>query len=459
MEFYNYEVADKEYAISEYNNLKIGDIIWAKRYANEEEMEQIAEGHRVGPYVVVENSEKGLKCLYSTSSPQKIKFLYYTTSTLENNKPTNICLTKTAVITLDRFIKKAGSLSEDDIKGLYKKINMVKHNGVFIDVFAPHIPLEKGDIIFYLNNLYLIIDENKNKLTCIELNLNQESFDFALQIGDNTYHGNVSKTKEIYNSGSLTRYYFINHDALYKIVNLRNQHLEYLQQKNEIQRGSLVKFNDKLYYIYGEIGNQWQAFSVGVEYDEELCCLIIDQKKFYTNFLDLVTIEKNQNNFQVLTLASEREIQNIKDSKKRYQKEKQKSKKPKSNKFKPPLKKPNIQSGSVIKLENTTKGNMYVVVLRLQEEVIVARLDKLIEGEYVFNSFLIKQIEFVREFENFDLKAALLKLKKCSNKYISNVKLYNMICSLDNKPESSDNNSHDKPEEGYTKKLTPPSND
>lgn len=457
MEFYNYEVADREYAISEYNNLKIGDIIWAKRYSNEEEMERIAEGHRVGPYVVIEKDERGLKCLYTTSTPQKMQFLYYTISTLENNKPTNICLTKNAFITLDRFIKKAGSLSEDDVKGLYKKINLAKHNGIFVDVFAPYIPLEKGDVLLSRSNLYLIIDEEENRLTCIGLNSNRKTFDFSLNIDDQTLYACVNNTKEIYNNGSLARFNFVDNETLYKIINLRNQYLEYLQQKNEIQRGSLVKFNDKLYYIYGEIGNQWQAFSVDIEYDEELCCLIIDQEKFYTNFLDLFTIEKKQNNVQVLTLASEREIQNIKDSKKRYQKEKQKSKKPKSNKFKPPLKKPNIQSGSIIKFENTTKGNMYVVVLRLQEEVIVARLDKLIEGEYVFNSFLIKQIEFVGEFENFDLKAALLKLKKCSNKYISNVKLYNMICSLDNKPESSDNNSHDKPEEGHTKKLEQPS--
>lgn len=39
-------------------DLKAGDLVWAKRYNTEEEMLEIEEGHREGPYIVIYRDKK-----------------------------------------------------------------------------------------------------------------------------------------------------------------------------------------------------------------------------------------------------------------------------------------------------------------------------------------------------------------------------------------------------------------
>ena len=58
------ETCDMDFELANF-----GDIIWAKRYKNEENMLSIPEGHREGPYVVIENRGNYLVCLYCSSHP------------------------------------------------------------------------------------------------------------------------------------------------------------------------------------------------------------------------------------------------------------------------------------------------------------------------------------------------------------------------------------------------------
>lgn len=51
----------------EYKNLKRLDIIWAKRYNNKKERNDIELGHREGSYIVVGKDKNNLLCLYGTS--------------------------------------------------------------------------------------------------------------------------------------------------------------------------------------------------------------------------------------------------------------------------------------------------------------------------------------------------------------------------------------------------------
>ena len=52
-----------------YEQISVGDIIWAKRYNNEEEKELIPEGHREGPFIVLAKQDEKLFCAQGTSLP------------------------------------------------------------------------------------------------------------------------------------------------------------------------------------------------------------------------------------------------------------------------------------------------------------------------------------------------------------------------------------------------------
>lgn len=41
-----------------FSSLKVGDIVWARRYANEEEKNKIESGHLVSPFIIIKKLRK-----------------------------------------------------------------------------------------------------------------------------------------------------------------------------------------------------------------------------------------------------------------------------------------------------------------------------------------------------------------------------------------------------------------
>ena len=68
--------------------LKVGDIVWARRYRNEKEKNKIDKGHREGPCVVIKKDSNKVYVLNCTSNPHlevKWKLIFYPLSKLEYN--------------------------------------------------------------------------------------------------------------------------------------------------------------------------------------------------------------------------------------------------------------------------------------------------------------------------------------------------------------------------------------
>ena len=60
--------------------LNVGDIIWAKRYKNDEEKSRIKMGHQESPYVIIKKSKGKVYALQFTSNPHweiQWKMAYY----------------------------------------------------------------------------------------------------------------------------------------------------------------------------------------------------------------------------------------------------------------------------------------------------------------------------------------------------------------------------------------------
>lgn len=455
---------------SEYENLNIGDIIFAKRYTSEEDMLKIPEGHREGPYLVVGKYNSMPICLYISGNPPKNKFFSHKTLELNNknyflNKCSYVHITNRSYISKDRYIEKIDYLTEEDKRILFKKHEIIQRTNKYsrIKLDLPTIPLEPGDIITYGYDFYLIIAEINNKYHCIKMSKEKFESEFYIVIEGEKYYLDFDNPIIYSKLLEPLRENFIDNRILHNVLAIQRQRIEYLKHKYKISRGSLIRINDIFYYVYGEIGNEWLAFSVTNQESDVLCPLTIGNEFYYTDFSNNTTIPKNTEGIEVINLANDKEMKNIKDSKKSYKKNFQKKelKKQKSqiinSSDNQKIKKPEIESGCLVKIANTDSNTiyLYLVIIRDQDEIITIRYDKYLQGEYTLNKFYIEQIEKYSTSKNFNLKQVLTDIKEIAKGYINKERLKKLINSLENENFNNDTESQTQQVPKLIKKLTP----
>ena len=275
-EFDNYEYID------EYDKLEVGDIIFARRYVTEEEMLEIPDGHRIGPYVVIGKENDEFICLYVSGTPSKYDPYYNATLSLDEknydlSKTSYVYLTKYAYISKDRFIKKIGYLNEMDMRTLFRKLDVINKKELLndININISYIPLEIGDIFLDNGLLYLIICENEKSFQCINLKDTRRNSDYYIYLDNIKYYFNFNNIINYSKILEPIRHNILDSKSLHNLLIKYREHLNLLKQKLEIHRGSLISINDKYYYVYGEISNLWMAFEVMIKSDENLCSIII----------------------------------------------------------------------------------------------------------------------------------------------------------------------------------------
>jgi len=107
--------------------LNVGDIIWARRYKNEEEKNRIKIGHQESPFVVIKKNRKKVYGLQCTSNPhQEIqwKMIYYPLGRFNYNMQKNsyINCIKEYELKEIQFVETIGYLSEYDLNQLKKQL-------------------------------------------------------------------------------------------------------------------------------------------------------------------------------------------------------------------------------------------------------------------------------------------------------------------------------------------------
>ena len=396
-------------------------------------MLKIPTGHREGPYLVIEKNNDKLICLYISSCAPSNKHFSNKIFELNNqnyflDKNSFIHITKQAIISIERFIKKIDYLTKEDQKNLFKKYEIIHRKTPVSKKVEniPYIPLDAGDIISNKDEYYLIISEDNINYQCIKLIKNQPQLEFYIIIDKIKYYLDFD---HIINYSKLLepiRNNFINNKTLLNILEMQRQRLKYLNQKNNISRGSLIIINEIYYYIYGEIGNEWLAFSILDKQNEELCQIEIGQNKYYTDFSTELKISKKENNIELIDLATDTQIEKIKNIKKSHIKNLQKKNK-KATQKQPILTKKEIQRGSIVKIINADKSHPYIVLTRNQDELITIMYDKHLEGKYYFQILYINQVEDISNIENSELKQIFYNIKDITNGYISKSKIKQLI--------------------------------
>ena len=302
----------KEENKSNIKTLKVGDIIWAKRYADEEEKNLIEKGHQMGPFIVLKTMDDNVLCSAGKSTLPKEEYsnMYININNSNLYKKTYFKLKDFVSINDNTFIRKIGSITDNELNKLFSKIKYLNKRSIVNDL---NFPLQVGDIINYKNIYYIILDKEDSNIFCLPIKkkYNKESVSSFKDV-------NFSSIIKLNTLSNINYVSTISDGILINLLKRQNQYLKSINNRTIAQRGSVVKYNDEYYYIYGENGSDWLLFKIFKDEKNSYDKIVINDNIFYTIYEDEAINKKSIES--ALMLAYDDQIEDIKQKKKTYKK-------------------------------------------------------------------------------------------------------------------------------------------
>ena len=159
------------------------------------------------------------------------------------------------------------------------------------------------------------MDVISDKISCIELD-KEKLLDTNV---DYDYFKGLNYEKLVcldYDYNNITYINSLPVNTFLSILKKQKEKLEYSKRKNIVQRGSVVEYNNKILYIYGEEGKNYLMYEMSNDNLGNYDSVIINAKKYYTNYEPIVVSKLED--FVIIDLATLKEIDNIKNKKKLY---------------------------------------------------------------------------------------------------------------------------------------------
>lgn len=303
--------------------LNVGDIIWTKRYRNDEEKNKIKKGHQESPYVVIKKSKGKVYALQCTSNPHgenKWKMAYYPLGKLNYKMKKNSFINCMVVYELKeiQFVEMIGHLNDVDLNQLKKQLYILKNSDFKV---KPNIEKKYldfkigiGDVILYNGDRYYIDSIKGRSYEVYRLRKHSKASD-RLLIGNKYYSfifRNIEKIKirskydlvDTFNTGEI------------EIINKYKENcLKLLDNKipNSLRVGSLIDYKNSMFYVYEKLDNCvncYETYSNAV-FEEGMADILV-KGGIYKTFFATVTIpiEKlDSNGYKIRRCASSEEIE------------------------------------------------------------------------------------------------------------------------------------------------------
>ena len=289
-----------------FNSLSFGNLILAKRLPNTQE---IAKGHRNGPFLVLGRKDDKLVCLYATSKENKETLMKISKSNYNLHKDTYItsCV---RLISIDEFLSSIYYLNEKEKKNLIKFLYI---NGLKNYSFIDEPNLEIGDVI-QLKHQHLIIGENNDSYITIKV-------DYDVLSGSYTFdykHKNTIPKNLKYKRVAFLSEEEINNCIAESKKNYNSKKHGKLDKKvpekfeTPLKVGNLIIYKSLLYYLYYELGDKKLSFSVSKNQTPISQEITIGGNVYYANFGLKRDFDENQENTLLVATATEEEKQLIK---------------------------------------------------------------------------------------------------------------------------------------------------
>lgn len=303
--------------------LNVGDIIWAKRYQNDEEKNKIKKGHQDSPYVVIKKSKGKVYALQCTSNPHgenKWKMAYYPLGKLNYKMKKNSFINCMVVYELKeiQFVEMIGHLNDVDLNQLKKQLYIFKNSDFKVkpDIEKKYLDFKIGigDVILYNGDRYYIDSIKGRSYKVYRLRKHSKVSD-RLLIGNKYYSfifRNIEKIKirskydlvDTFNTGEI------------EIINkYKEKCLKLLDNKipNSLRIGSLIDYKNRMFYVYEKLDNCvncYETYSNAV-FEEGMADILV-KGGIYKTFFATVTIpiEKlDSNGYKIRRCASSEEIE------------------------------------------------------------------------------------------------------------------------------------------------------
>lgn len=287
------------------NTFNVGDIIWAKRYKTQSEKERIKVGHQSSPYVIIKKKAGKIYALQSTSNPHlevQWKMVYYPLGRLNYNLQKNSYLncSREYEVEKEQILSKIGHLTDYDLNQIRKQIYILQKSDFSV---KPNIEkkylkykVEAGDIILKGDKRYYIYFLDRKYFYCYRL---RERIKINKNILiDNTYYSFVfKKIEKIKRNGKYDLVDTFNSGEIEIVNNYIRDEIQKLNAEpdNTSMIGALIKYDDKMYYIYEE--NETIAFVYRVypygDKIEDFACVRVKNGLYKTKFEFLEISKEN----------------------------------------------------------------------------------------------------------------------------------------------------------------------
>lgn len=294
-----------------FNSLSFGNLILAKRLPNTQE---IAKGHRNGPFLVLGRKDDKLVCLYATSNENRESLMRISKSNYNLHKDTYIT-SSVRLISIDEFLSSIYYLNEKEKKDLIKFLYI---NGLQNYSFLDEPNLEIGDII-QLKHQHLIISESNDSYITIKVDYDVSSGSYTF---DYKHKNTIPKNLKYKRVGFLSEE-GINNCIIESKKNYNSKKHGKLDKKvpekfeTPLKVGNLIIYKSLLYYLYYELGDKKLSFSVSKNQTPISQEIIIGGNVYYANFGLKRDFDEKQENTLLVATATEEEKQLIKKKRNR----------------------------------------------------------------------------------------------------------------------------------------------
>ena len=323
----------RDFAENVIPSLKLGDIVYADRFNNEIQKEDMGPRHNYSPFVVLSIDGDKIVAAYCTSNPDckgafRIGEFY---DLFKPGRRTYTTLLRSKTIDAESHVRKhSKSLNWFDIKRIQKKISLGNTRYTYDDFcltkdldLSFDVDFEVGDVVTFRNRSYIVVDVNENgtfKIIPIEgYDPRYSNIDFSKARIEYAGVWEVSRDNLSY----------VNSLSRPQMDIILANYSDYMRKRNTITesetlaRGCLINYADAgLYYVYGVEGKRANAFALKRTnlFDGTIS---ITGRRYMPNYEDVKSIDISGDNFNILGVASEAEMDKIKEAKKHYKKTKE----------------------------------------------------------------------------------------------------------------------------------------
>lgn len=281
-------------------DFNFGDIIYGKRYANNQEKRKLPIDHRNGYFLVLRQDNKDVYCLYGTSevpaADNSYSYFKIKGDTYNLEKDIYFSFFQTCLLKEHLVLNKEGKLKE------YDRLKLIRQ---MVKCMIKEDEISCGDVIRYSGKQYLVLSKDLENYGVLPMGTQGKTNIF---FDNKDYYTSLHNFRLIPKDGNFIKVGTVDSQVLQVVRDLMEKYQRESALRKSIHLGSVVQ-NESFYYIYGETEEFYRAFKlVSKDFREDGQNVVVDGKKFKALFEDMIRVPKGSKDFKPKYAATDEEM-------------------------------------------------------------------------------------------------------------------------------------------------------